>query len=262
MNSWSRARKRIILIITLLVLGVLLGVPIFFFFNRTPTCTDNKLNGDETGIDCGGSCQKLCAPESFPLIIEGDPRVLTIATSTYEVVALLENPNQNAEISRARYIVRLYNSSSLVPLKSIEGEAYIPPGARLALFEGPFLLEEELVPTRAILEWDEATLVWEKTARVTPELTVKTTNISRLNSAPRLEAVIGNPDLGRVYNVDLTAILYDESGNIFAAAKTFISEIPSVGESPAVFTWPTPLVGQPVEVEVLTRVYPDPSYLR
>jgi hypothetical protein len=262
MNSWSRTRKRIILVIVLLTLVVLLGVPLFFLFNSTPTCADHKMNGDETGVDCGGSCQRLCAPESFPLIIEGDPRVLTIATSTYEVVALLENPNATAEISRARYTLRLYSASSLVPVRSIEGEAYVPPGARLALFEGPFVLEEEMVPTRAVLEWDETTLVWEKTDRQVPEVMVKSTNLSRIDSTPRLEAAIFNPTLERVVNVDLTAILYDESGNIFAAAKTFMSELPSGGESQAVFTWPAPFASQPVEVEVLIRLYPDASYLR
>ena len=32
--------------------------------NPNFSCTDNKQNGDETGIDCGGSCPNTCLPES------------------------------------------------------------------------------------------------------------------------------------------------------------------------------------------------------
>ena len=104
MNQWSRKRKRIILLIILFVLVVLVGVPLFFLFYRVPTCNDLKKDGNETGVDCGGSCQLLCTAESLPLILRGDPRVLKVADGVFEVVALVQNPNANGEIRRAGYI--------------------------------------------------------------------------------------------------------------------------------------------------------------
>src|SRR5258706_15176144 len=101
MNSWSRNRKRIIFGILALGVVVLVGLPIYFLFYRAPTCSDLKMNGDETGVDCGGSCQLLCSTQSLPLLMKGDPRVLMVATSTYEVVALVENANNSAEIYQA-----------------------------------------------------------------------------------------------------------------------------------------------------------------
>src|SRR3970282_2599305 len=100
---------------------VLIGVPMFFLFYRAPTCFDARQNGDEAGVDCGGSCQLLCGAESLPLLTKGDPRVLTLATSTYQVVALIGNANATAEIYRARYALKLYSASSSIPVKVIEG---------------------------------------------------------------------------------------------------------------------------------------------
>ena len=98
MNQWSRNRKKIIFAIIVFVLVVLIGAPLFFLFYRAPTCSDKKQNGDETGVDCGGSCQLLCTAESLPLILKGDPRVLAVKDNAFEIVALIENSNTNGEI--------------------------------------------------------------------------------------------------------------------------------------------------------------------
>ncbi|MBX4206306.1 hypothetical protein KW784_00720 [Candidatus Parcubacteria bacterium] len=256
MNSWSRARKRIILAILIVAVGVLVGAPSFFLFRSTPSCSDNVMNGDEKGVDCGGSCQRLCRIESLPIVIKGDPRVLKVATSTYEVAALLENPNQDARILHARYTVSLYGEGSLAPLKTIQGEVYVPKGATLALFQGPFTLDAGGVPVRAILEWDQNSLVWEKDAAKVPELNVGKTAFSRLESSPRLEAVIGNPTLDAVANVDLTALLFDGQGNIVAASKTFIDALGPGEEKQAIFTWPRPFATLPVEIQIIATVLP------
>jgi hypothetical protein len=255
MNSWSRTRKHIILAIVLFIAVVLVGVPLYFLFHQTPSCMDGAMNGDETGVDCGGSCQRLCAPESFPLVIQGDPRVLKVATSTYEVIALFENPNRTARIKSARYTISLYSGESLAPVKEIAGAVFVPKGAHFAVFEGPFRLEDS-VPTRALLAWDQSSLVWEKDAAEAPALSVKNTLFSRLDSAPRLEATVANRSLESVANLDLTALVSDANGNIIAASKTFIDTLGGSEEKQAVFTWPAPFASAPIEIEVIVTALP------
>lgn len=262
MNQWSRTRKKIILSIILFVLLILVGLPIFLLTYTEPGCADGKQNGDETGVDCGGSCQRLCAPESLPLLVKGDPRILTVATSTYEVVALLQNPNSDAGIARARYVFKLFSAGAVVPVKSIEGTAYIPPGTSLAIFEGPFVIEEGSVPTRATLEWEESALVWDKSIAPSPQIEIRSKTLTRADSAPRLEVVLVNPTLGSMKNLDLTAVLYDESGSVFSASLTFIELLEPGQTAQALFTWPGPLPQEPVEIEILTRSFPDRSYIK
>src|SRR5688572_13082643 len=150
MNEWSAKRKRIVLTILIVFLIVLVGVPILFLSYRTPTCFDNKMNGGESGVDCGGSCELLCTPESLPLLTKGDPRVLEVAPGIYEVVVVLENPNVAAEVYRAGYTIRLYEAGNPAEIKLIEGETFIPKNSTFAIFLGPMELGDK-VPNRATL---------------------------------------------------------------------------------------------------------------
>ncbi len=257
MNSWSRNRKRIILAIIVFVLVFLIGVPIFFLFYRAPTCNDLKQNGDETGVDCGGSCQLLCTAQSLPLILKGDPRVLKVRANTFEVVALVENPNTSGEIYRAGYTFKLYATEGIIPIKIIEGETYVPKGATFAIFEGPFDVEEGVIPTRTTIEWKNESLMWQKNTAQTPELLVRDLSLSHKDTNPRLNANVENLSLENVSSIDLVATISDDTGNIIAASKTFIDTLPAGSKAPIVFTWPQPfkveedICGYPVDVALV-----------
>ena len=262
MNQWSRRRKRIILSIIIFILVFLIGAPLFFLFYRAPTCNDLKQNGDETGVDCGGSCQLLCPALSLPLILKGDPRVLKIQENTFELVALIENPNTGGEIYRAGYTLKLYDALSIIPLKVIKGETYVPKGATFAIFEGPFNLEEGIIPTRATLEWQEESLMWQKNTSQTPDLVVRNSSFSREDTSPRLDASVENISLENVSNIDLVALISNETGSIFAASKTFIDTLPVRGRTPVVFTWPRPFGEKALDINIIIRILPDRSFIR
>src|SRR3989344_4615263 len=262
MNSWSRRRKRIILSILIFIVVVLIGVPMFFLFYRAPTCFDARQNGDEAGVDCGGGCQLLCSAESLPLLVKGDARVLTLATSTYQVVALVGNANASAEIYRAGYTLRLYSASSTISVKVVEGFSYVPKGSDFVIFEGPFVLEAGVVPVRATLEWKEETLVWNKNSADALALVAAGPAFSRLETSPRLGAVIKNVSLESASNIDLSALVYDADGNIFAASKSFIDLLQPGAESRAIFTWPKAFDREPARTEIIIRVFPDRSFVR
>lgn len=256
MNPWSIRRKRIIFSIVFLSLILLIGVPLYFILYKAPSCFDGKKNADEAGIDCGGSCKLLCTADSLPLILKGDPRIIKISDNLFEVVALLENPNATGEVYRAEYSFKLYDSSSLTPVKVIEGKVYIPKGSTFALFEGPFQLEKGVVPNRAILEWNKDSLVWKKSNLDLPEFKVKDLRVSRENSRPRLDALVENVSLENIYNIDLVAFVYDMSGNIFTASKTFIEELPTKGSLPVVFSWPQPFDKEVFRIEIVAHPIP------
>lgn len=262
MNQWSIRRKRIVFSIVTLALIVLVGLPIFFLFYKTPTCFDGKQSGDETGVDCGGSCQLLCTAESLPLILRGDPRVLKIADNTFEIVALIENPNVNGEIYRAGYTIRLYDALNSIPVKVIEGETHVPKGITFSIFEGPFNLEAGVLPSRATFEWKKDTLVWQRNTSPTPELVVGDIIISKEDTRPRLDANIKNVSLDNVSNIDLAALISNETGSIFAASKTFIDVLPAGGTVPVVFTWPEPFKEKAINTNIIIRLLPDRSFVR
>ena len=50
-----------------LALCALIIVPVYLvYFVVEPTCTDGFMNGDERGVDCGGSCFLICAFDIAP----------------------------------------------------------------------------------------------------------------------------------------------------------------------------------------------------
>lgn len=262
MNDWSRTRKRIILFIVFSFLAVLIGVPFFLLVYQKPTCSDGKQNSDETGVDCGGSCQRLCTPEALPLLLKGDPRLLTIAPNVFEVIALVENPNTDAEIYRAEYTIKVYDSKSAIPVKTLEGFAFIPKGRTIALFEGPFTLPIEIFPTRATLEWREANLDFRKTNVTEPELEVFDLTLTSASSSPRLNAKVENQSLESISNIDFVALISDSGGNIFAASKTYIDIIESGQTVDIFFAWPRPFPQQVANTQIIVRILPDRSFIR
>lgn len=262
MNSWSRKRKRIIFLIVFVALIIFVGGPVYFLFYRAPTCFDSKLNGNETGVDCGGSCQLLCTSDSLPLILKGDPKVLRVTENLFETVVLVENPNANGEIYRAGYIFRLYDTSNSLPIKIIEGETYVPKGATFAVFQPPFSIESGSVPTRTTFEWKPETLVWKQNSVPVPEIVTTDLSLSRKDANPRLDVNLENLSLEDIRNIDLVALLSDETGSIFAASKTFVDKLPASGRVPVVFTWPRPFNKETIDIDIIIRLLPDESSLR
>jgi hypothetical protein len=261
MNSWSTNRKRLILFLVIIVLGVLIGGPVYFFFHKEPTCFDQKQNADETGVDCGGSCTLVCTTETLPLIMKGDPRVIRVATSTYEVIAHIQNPNVSAQVLLAPYTFNLYGANSAVPLKTIQGKTFIPKNTSFVLFEGPFQFSGEM-PTRATFTFDDGALVWEKNLNNVPELRIEDSTLLTPNTEPRLEAIVTNPTLSAVSNIEFVALVSDESGNIIGSSKTFVDNLNPNESAPLVFVWPASFVGKPNTFEVVPRILPNRSYIR
>ena len=262
MNQWSRRRKRIVLTFVLLILIFLIGLPTLFLFYRAPTCFDGKWNGNETGIDCGGSCELLCTAESLPLLLKGDPRLLRVNDDTFELVAVVENPNTNGEIYRAGYTFTIYSNSSSTPVRVVEGETYVPKASTFSIYEGPFTIDEGIVPSRVTFIWKEDSLIWQQGLLQTSKLTVNNPRLSGVDVRPRLEATVENASLEDISNIELIALVENNSGTIFAASKTFIDRLPSGESMPVVFTWPAPFTDVALDTTIMIRILPDRSFVQ
>ncbi|MEK7461933.1 MAG: vWA domain-containing protein, partial [Patescibacteria group bacterium] len=256
MNQWSIQRKRIVLAIVVSALFVMIGVPGFFIFYRAPACNDLKQNGDETGVDCGGSCQLLCTAQSLPLISKGDPRIFEFGQGVYGVAAVVENPNIAAEILHARYTLKLFEKTSLVPVRTIESETFVPNTNTFIVFEGPIDLEDRQLD-RATLEWHTDTFVWQKNTQTVRNVETRSILLTREDTKPRVGALLVNDSLNEVSNIELTALVSGDDGNLIAAAKTFVEKLASGYSVPITFNWSEPfkikenVCGHPVDVALV-----------
>ncbi len=218
------------------------------------------MNGDETGIDCGGSCALICPAESLPLLSQGDPKIIEVVPDVYEVVALFKNPNISAEVKRARYVVNIYGSQP-EPIKTIESETFIPKNGQFVVFEGPFNIDNA-EPQRVSVQWRAETLIWEKTEESEQKPSVRDVVLSGEDTSPRVDALLVNDSLSKQNNIEAVALVYDADSNIIAASKTFVDELLPDQTAPIVFSWPLPFSTEASKVEILSRLLPDTSFIR
>jgi Mg-chelatase subunit ChlD len=250
MVSWSVRRKSAYTGVVLGILFILAGTVFGIWYYEPPTCFDRKHNGDETGVDCGGSCALLCSSEALDPIILWQ-RVFKVSTGVYNVVSYIENPNVTSESQKASYVFSLFDAKGSLLLKR-EGLTLIPANQRFAIFEGNIVLPTG-IPTKAVFEFTQP-LVWQKIKSEPAKILVEEGRLSKADSTPRVDAFLSNQSLIDARNVRAVVIVSDEKGNALGASQTFVERIPKSSEVPIVFTWPEPfeaevgLCKRPVDV--------------
>lgn len=258
-SDWSAQRRARVFIYFFIAFLVLASIPVYLFFNQKPNCSNGKQDGDETGVDCGGSCQKLCTPEVLPIISRGDARLLKISPNQYEVVVVLQNPNANGFVKNAPYTFSIYSSTEQKPIKVVSGFTSINRDSEFAVFEGPFPIDATATPPlRVAFNWGN--LNWQKDNTPIPNLSFS--NIVASETEPRLEANITNNMNQDVSNIEVVSVFTNSDGNVVAAGKTFVDHLSPAESSLLVYTWPPSFSLSGVASRRLyAHVLPDPSYI-
>lgn len=250
MFSWSARRKLLYLLGGLLVLIFLLVLPTYFLTHRAPSCFDGLKNGNETGVDCGGSCQILCPADALDLIIRWQ-RAFKVKDGVWSAVAYVENPNRDSGIARMPYQFKLYDKNNLL-IYERKGETFIPPKKSFAVFESGILTGGR-EPARTFFEFLGSPL-WQRGMPPEALLALSERKIEGEKNAPRLTALLRNNNLYPVYAVEVVAIVYDSLGNAIASSRTVVESVDKGAAAPLVFTWPEPFSAEPGRVELIYRL--------
>jgi hypothetical protein len=134
MSSWASRRKAIYFWSVIIVLTV---ISFGFFWNywyAAPTCSDGFQNGDETGLDCGGSCSRVCSMQAVAPISRSDPRVFQVMDNVYSVIAFIENHNVSFEALYVPYDLKIYDEKNRL-LFERKGATNFPKNKTVAIFE-------------------------------------------------------------------------------------------------------------------------------
>src|SRR5436190_24111663 len=110
--SWGARRKIFYFSIIFGAVAIALVILIYPYFNREPTCFDNKMNGSESGLDCGGGCQKVCTPAALQLVTLW-ARAFEVLPGKYNVMAYIENQNRECGIPMISYEFQLYDADNI-----------------------------------------------------------------------------------------------------------------------------------------------------
>lgn len=251
--TWALKRQIFyiaVVVVFFLVLGLMIAYP---YLNAVPTCFDNKQNGNETGIDCGGSCSIACISQVDPVSILWS-RTFKVVEGRYNAVAYLENHNASVVVDKIKYQFRFADKDNIYIGKR-EGETFIPPSSKFAIFE-PAIDVGNSIPVYTTFKFTEVPVWREVLIEKINQLKIFVSDIKlqNENTSPELSATIKNDSFFIIPDINVVVILYDKMGDAVSVSKTYIDKLVS-GESKDInFTWPEPF-GAPVIAEEIIPMY-------
>lgn len=247
--SWAARRRFIILLIIGAIAVAFLVVVSIASFYKTPSCTDRTQNQGEDGIDCGGPCSYLCREQQQPptvlftkAIKNGEERV--------DVIALIENKNPNAAAKDVPYTITLYGTGQAL-VQKVTGTLDLPPHASVPVFV-PGISSGKQKVVNAFLNIDASAPRWFSMpvdTRIVP--TVFNTIQSGATTTPRIEAILTNPGLVSINNVQAIVLVHNDKKEVIAASATIVPIIQAHGQATATFSWNEPFSSIPAVIEVM-----------
>ncbi len=224
-------------VIVLILSAVSFGI-FWKYWYSAPTCFDKLRNGNETGVDCGGSCSLICDGGAIKPIVRWDPRLFEISPGLWSILVYVENPNPNMDAVYVPYSFTVYdvNNNILVERK---GATILPKNKTVGIFEGSIAVKNEAKPKRAIFELGSG-IVWHQNEQMNDGIVITHSPLLRLDSAPRVEANVKNNGIEEIKNIELVVAIFDGSDNAIAASRTFVESLKKDENTNIFFTWPKP----------------------
>lgn len=208
----------------------------YAYFYSPPTCFDGRQNGDELGVDCGGSCTRICTFTVAPPTILW-AKSFKVTDGQYNAVSYVENRNQIAGTPNLRYTFRLIDSQGIIIERT--GVTELPANSTLPIFEGRIDTGNR-APTETVLVLEDANL-WLPSSYNRSQFRTISTELRGVNARPRLDVTIENTEVTSVSNVSVVAVIFNAIGTPLTASQTFVDQLPGRTRSDVVFTWPRPI---------------------
>ena len=248
--TWAFKRQIFYIIILVLffsIFGFLIAYP---SLNKAPTCTDGKQNGNETGIDCGGSCPNACLTQVDQVDVLW-ARAFRVIPGRYNAVAYLVNHNKNTAVQKINYRFRFADANNIYIGKR-EGSTFIPPGSNFAVFE-PGIDVGNSIPVYVSFEFTSVPVWLQVSQEKINQLKILVSDIELKDeaSSPRLSATVKNNSLYFIPNVDVITILYDINGNAVSTSRTYLNQLSPLQTADINFTWQEPFSSPVVAKEII-----------
>ncbi|MCD5382271.1 MAG: VWA domain-containing protein [Candidatus Pacebacteria bacterium] len=248
-RGWALRRRIQYIVGIALFLFVVLGGAYMRTLYQPPTCFDGDHNGQERGIDCGGTCVRICAADVVQPVAQW-ARAFKITDGQYNAVAYVENRNTIAGAPEMYYTFKLFDDAGLIAER--KGSTVFPPDSVNPIFEGRIQTGTR-VPTRTFIEIEEPAM-WLPAESVRSQFEIKSRSLTHADTMPRLDVEIENTNVERVRDVEVIATIFDVSKNALTASQTVVPVMSARETRKIVFTWPEPIATTVRSCELPTDV--------
>lgn len=252
--SWASRRQFQYIGGLLIFLGILALIIAWPTITKAPTCSDGKQNNGERGVDCGGSCQRICtADASEPIVLWS--RAFPVTGNIYNLVAFAENRNKDAAVYQVSYEFRIYDTNNIL-IGRRQGSTFISPNQQFAVFEPRF--DAGASEVKSVNFEFTSPFVWMKKQPTIQTLPIRVDDIVLADDKgiPSLTAQINNDSIYDLPEFDVITIIYDIRHIAINASKTHKDGLASNEKSLLLFTWPQPFTDDPATKDILVQVNP------
>lgn len=231
--SWRARRKYMYLsAVAVLCFAALVFIWSTFFMTQS-TCFDNQKNGNEFGVDCGGSCALVCQVTARePVVLWA--RAFQNREGSYTAAAYIQNNNRGAGAKEVGYMFRLFDADNSLIVER-RGTTTIPPLQTVPIVESNIIVGNRAVVRTQLIFTSVPVWTFVAPEKVYP-LTITKQVLTPGES--RLSAFINNDTVADAKHVTVVAVLFDAEGVARAASKSFVDVIPNKSSQQVIFTWP------------------------
>lgn len=239
-RPWATTRQIIYGIALILIFTGILTAWYRFFIYEAPTCFDREQNSEERGIDCGGSCERICVPDVITPTIQW-AKAFKVQDGMYHAVAYVINDNKTAGAKSIPYTITLEDESGVITTRT--GNTYLPPDGVYPIFEGRIETGTR-VPTVVRASLDAQVAEWMPLASRRDDYPVLSRALENSGTSfPTLAAEIQNNLYTDETNLRVVGVVYDSLRNPLVVSQTVVPMIKARNAAQAVFTWPHPIAG-------------------
>jgi hypothetical protein len=249
--TWSGRRQVLYSGVGAIIALVLLVVVYEIFFTAPPICFDGKQNGGETGVDCGGTCSRICTTVARPPVVQW-ARAFQTSPQTYSAVAYVQNNNVGAGARKVAYLFQLFDDKNILVVART-GTVDLPPTQTAPIIESNINVGNRVVARTLFAFTDDPPAVWDKIPPgAYPQ--IRHSSPAPNDDYSKLSTTLTNDTVASIKNVAVVAILYDSNGIALATSKSVVPLLAAKSQERVVFTW---LQGVPGAVKSEIIVLPS-----
>ncbi len=251
MTPAQRIIKRLIIIFIYLAIISLIGTGLYYLFRTKPTCTDRIQNQGETGIDCGGPCQKceeIPKAENLKVI---EKAIIAGETGKYDALAAVTNPNSQFGVERFDYSFNLLDEAGKIIAKS-SGASFILPG------QTKYILAFNMMPVDAKpekLDFQISSFKWSQFSEFEePDIAVYAKEFNLASGGEpgfaKLRAKMRNQSGFDFRKISAVAVIRDKNGSPIVINETNFNDVRANEEREMNFSWSSPFPIDPMSAKI------------
>ncbi len=265
MEIENTEKKKYIIISIYVTFFILIIIGLYFAFKPRESCMDKIQNQNETGVDCGGVCQKECdIVEAQNLVMGEVGLVYSGLVDKYDFYAKISNPNAVFGNKNFAYEINLKDQGGNV-IATRSGSSFILPGEEKYVVETniesgeiPFSQEFKILNS----DWIRLEDYYEK-----PDIQIINKNYSEVSQGvgfANAQGLLRNRSPFDFNSIKIQVILKDSNNKILALNSTAMQTIKAGEDRDFKISWPNsfPGVVSVVEAQAEVNIFNSEMFLK